>query len=465
MNELLVDMAPRSSSIEFPFWFWPVTGGLAFLLFTIFLAIAFRIVVATNEVHIVQSGKSTTSYGRGQDAGNIYYRWPSWVPYFGVKVIILPVSVFSIELDDYPAYDKGRVPFAIDVMAFFRIQDSNTAAQRVEDVAQLRGQLTGILQGAIRSILASEEIETILGDRARFGEMFTESVEQQLKNWGVTNVKNVELMDIRDREGSKVIENIMAKKKSLIESESRVAVAENLRIAQEAEIQAERAVAIQEQDAQQQVGERTATKERAVGIARQKAEQDVKEEERNTALKALAIQEVDRVRKAEIEKQGQLILEDQKRQQLIIKNEAMVAEAKLAAERTVVTATANLEQAKRHADGIEAEGKAKGEADKAVLMAPVAAQLALAEKIGENANYQTYLITVEQIKANQAVGVAQAAALEAAEIKVIANGGTIEKGVSNITDVLSSKGGQSIGAMLEGIAQSEIGKEFLKKVS
>lgn len=96
---------------------------------------------------------------------------------------------------------------------------------------------------------------------------------------------------------------------------------------------------------------------------------------------------------------------------------------------------------------------------------PVAAQLALAEKIGENANYQTYLITVEQIKANQAVGVAQAAALEAAEIKVIANGGTIEKGVSTITDVLSSKGGQSIGAMLEGIAQSEIGKEFLKKVS
>ena len=465
MNELLIDLHKPVVSTPMPLWFVPTVGLLAVFLFAIVLAIAFRIVVSTNEVHIVQSGKATTSYGKGQPAGNTYYRWPSWVPYFGVKVIVLPVSVFSIELDDYPAYDKGRVPFAIDVMAFFRIEDSNTAAQRVEDVSQLRGQLTGILQGAIRSILASAEIEEILGDRARFGEMFTESVEQQLKNWGVTNVKNVELMDIRDRDGSKVIENIMAKKKSLIESESRVAVAENLRIAKEAEIVAERAVAIQAQDAQQQVGERTALKDKAIGIANQKAEQDVKEEERVTALKSLAIQETTRVRQAEIERQGQLILEEQKKQQLIIKNEAMVAEAKLAAERTVVTATANLEQAKRHADGIEAEGKAKGEADKAVLLAPVVAQTTLAKEIGGNKEYQVYLLTIEQIKAHQAIGVAQATALEAAEIKVIANGGTISGGVSSITDLLSSTGGMALGAALEGFAQSEIGKGIIKRVT
>jgi flotillin len=456
-------------------WAGPLMGFLFMAMVLIFLAMAFRIVVSTNEVHIVQSGKTTTSFGKGQDAGNVYYRWPSWVPYFGVKVIILPVSVFSVELEDYPAYDVGRVPFTIDVMAFFRIDDSNTAAQRVQNVDELRSQLLGILQGAIRSILASSEITEILGDRASFGARFTESVEGQLQNWGVTNVKNIELMDIRDREHSKVIENIMAKKKSLIESESRVAVAENLRVAQEAEIAAQREVALKEQEAQQTVGERIALTRRQVGIADQKSLQDIKEEERATEVKAMAVKEVTRVRAAEIEKQGQVILAEQNKQQTIIDNQALVEKAKLDAERVVVTAeadakqvtvnaTAALEAAKREAEGIEARGKAKGEADKAVLMAPVVAQLTLAEKIGANKEYQTYLLTIEQIKALQAIGVAQAAALESAEIKVIANGGTVTNGLTGITDLFSSKGGTALASLLEGLAQSDAGKGLIETI-
>lgn len=478
MNELLVDLhqsTPAASS-GLPFWFWPVVAAAIGVLFLIGNAMAFRVVVSTNEVHIVQSRKNTISYGKGQDAGNTYWRWPSWVPLIGVKVIVLPVSVFSVELEDYPAYDQGRVPFTIDVMAFFRIKESNMAAQRVANVEELRDQLTGILQGAIRSILASSEIEEILGDRAKFGDRFTEAVELQLENWGLTNVKNIELMDIRDREGSKVIANIMAKKTSEIDRESRVVVAENRRAAEEAEITAQREVALKEQEAQQAVGERMAIKNRQVGIANEKSSQDIKEEEKNTETKAQAVAEVRRVRAAEIERQGQLILEEQKKQQLIIQNEARLAETKLNAERVVVEAKANAEQvtlaaaarleaAKREADGIEATGKAKGEADKAVLLAPVVAQTTLAKEIGENKEYQVYLLTVERIKAEQAIGVAQAAALEAAEIKVIANGGTITNGVSSITDILSAKGGLSIGAALEGLANTDVGKEILKKVS
>src|ERR1700712_5177498 len=94
-------------------------------VFLVFLAIAFRTVVSTNYVHIVQSSRRTTSFGRGQDKGNTYYSWPSWVPLLGVKVTVLPVSVFQQTLMDYAAYDIDRVPFVIDVVAFFRIKDSN----------------------------------------------------------------------------------------------------------------------------------------------------------------------------------------------------------------------------------------------------------------------------------------------------------------------------------------------------
>ena len=263
----------------------------------------------------------------------------------------------------------------------------------------------------------------------------------------------------------------MAKKKSLIESESRVAVANNLRIAQEAEIAAQQEVALKAQSAQQIVGERVALTKRQVGIAEQKSLQDIKEEEKATETKAMAVKEVTRVRAAEIEKQGQVILAEQNKQQTIIDNQAQVEKAKLDAERVVVTAeasakqvtvaaVASLEAARRDAEGIEARGKAKGEADKAVLMAPVVAQLTLAEKIGANKEYQTYLLTIEQIKALQAIGTAQAAALESAEIKVIANGGTITEGVSNVTDILSSKGGTGLAAFLEAFQQSDFGKEI-----
>ena len=103
-----------------------------------FLALMFRRVVATNEVHIIQSAKNTISYGKDTGNGNTYYEWPSWIPIFGVTKIILPVSVFDINLNSYEAYDKGRVPFIVDITAFFRIKDSNVAAQRVANFEEFR---------------------------------------------------------------------------------------------------------------------------------------------------------------------------------------------------------------------------------------------------------------------------------------------------------------------------------------
>jgi hypothetical protein len=58
-------------------------------------------------------------------------------------------------------------------------------------------------------------------------------------------------------------------------------------------------------------------------------------------------------------------------------------------------------------------------------MAPVEAQIVLAKEIGENQSYQQYLITIRQVEANQAIGVEQARALDKADIKVIANSGTV----------------------------------------
>ena len=98
-------------------------------------------------------------------------------------------------------------------------------------------------------------------------------------------------------------------------------------------------------------------------------------------------------------------------------------------------------------------------------MAPVNAQTALAREIGTNPGYQTYLVSVRTIEKEQAVGIAQAEALKAAGIKVIANTGNVVGGVQTVMDLFSSKGGTAVGAALEALAQTPAGAALLKKLN
>jgi flotillin len=450
-------------------------GGGVIVLGIALIALFLRRVVPTNEVHIVQSGKSTVSYGKDHSSGNTYYEWPSWIPVVGIVKIVLPVSVFDEDLESYEAYDKGRLPFVVDVKAFFRITDSNVAAQRVSSFDELRNQLRAILQGAVRTILASADIEEIMQGRSQFGEQFTKEVEAQLTNWGVSTVKNIELMDIRDSASSHVIKNIMEKKKSLIEMQSRIEVAENIKRANIAEIDAKRETDIQQQDALQKVGSRTAEKDKEVGIANELAQQSIKEQARATAEKELAISRVNDVTKAEISKSVQIVKANQDKETAAINKEMAIIRASqdketriLVAEgektTTILSAEGHLESKKRESEGISIEGAAKADAEKAMQLAPVQAQIVLAKEIGNNDAYQKYLITIEQVKANQMVGIEQAKALSSADLRIIANSGSVENGMKGLMDIFSSSGGTNIGAMLEGFAQTEQGQALLAKI-
>ena len=453
-------------------YLWPIVAIVLVVMVVrlVYWMFSLRRVVSTNEVHIVQSSKLTTSYGKDTSNGNTYYEWPSWIPVIGVTKIVLPVSVFDLDLTDYEAYDKGRLPFRVDIKAFFRISDSNLAAQRVASFDELHKQLKAIVQGAVRTILASNEIESIMQGRATFGEQFTHEVSTQLTNWGVVAVKNIELMDIRDSQSSAVIHNIMEKKKSYIEMESRTEVASNMKTAQIAEIEAQRETDMKKQLALQQVvGIQTATKEREVGIANEQSTQAIQEEQRVTKEKEMAVIKVAEVNQAEINKQVQVVKAEQDKQTGIIQAEGIKLRVTINAEgekaKAVLDAEGLLESKKRESEGIALEGNARAEAEKAMQLAPVQAQIVLAKEIGENVGYQQYLITVEQIKANQVVGVEQAKALEKADIKIIANSGDASSGIAKLGDVLSAKGGTSIGAMLEGLAQTETGKAVVDKIT
>lgn len=408
-------------------------------------AMFLRKVVPTNEVHIVQSSKKSISFGTGLEAGNTYYHWPAWVPVIGVRVVSYPVSVFGQELVDYEAYDSGRLPFMVDVKAFFRINDSAMASKRVSSFMEMNAQLKDILRGSIRTILARHSIEEIMEGRSQFGIAFTTEVDAQLKEWGVSTVKSIELMDIRDSKGSEVIKNIMEKKKSLIEMESRVEVAGNKKTAEIAETDAGQLIELRKQEALQAVGIRKAEAQQQVGIATEKSSQAVKEQAALTAEKDMAVRRINDVKTAEILKDVQILAAEQQKA-----TAAIIAEGALKAKRF-------------DAEGIQVEGEARANAEKAMLLAPVDTQITLAKEIGSNESYQAYLTNLAQIEANKIVGLEQAKALAGADVKIIANTGDPVSGAGNVMDLFTPAGGTKLGGMVEALAQSPAGAALVQK--
>lgn len=429
---------------------------VAVVVLPLFVALLFRVVCPPNEVHILQVGKKSNVYGSGQDLGNVYYEFPSWIPVIGVVVRKLPVSNFSIELNDYEAYDIGKVPFAVDVISFFRVEDPAEAAKRIQDFAELEAQLRDILRGAIRSILAGADIETIMAERTAFGEKFSTEVEPQLKAWGVAPVKSIELMDIRDSGDTEVITNIMQKKRSLIEKDSRIEVAENNKLASVAETEAQKEVDVKIQETESVVGQKTADKAKAIGIAEQKASQEIKAQEKVTAERDMEVNRVNEVKQAEINKEVQIVESQQAKEQLRIEAEGKQLE-------TVTIAKGDKESQELRAEGLYAVGSKEAKVVAEKQIAEVAGDIELAEKISKEQPYMDYLQMIKSIGAGQAIGEAQALALADADLKLISTGNGKDGGeVNSLLGMLSAKGGVNLGAMMDTL--KEVGGVDLSKV-
>jgi flotillin len=51
------------------------------------------------------------------------------------------LSIFTLELNGYEAYDVGKVPFQVDITAFFEIKEPVLAAEKIFTINELKEQL------------------------------------------------------------------------------------------------------------------------------------------------------------------------------------------------------------------------------------------------------------------------------------------------------------------------------------
>ncbi len=415
-------------------------GGLFSFLFV--LAALWRVVVSPDKVHVVQRRKKTIVYGKGTSTGNVYYKIPSWIPFWGVDYKLMPVSIFKIPLEGYRAYDSKKAPFKVDVTAFFQInaEDSAQAAQRVSNFQDLVNELLEVLRGAVRKILASNEIDKIMTERSILGQSFLTEVRSQVSAWGV-NVLNIEFMDISDDDGGDeaIITAIMKKHSSYIQRKSDEEVAINEKEAKVVQINAKKEADIEEIMALEVTEKRDAERKQAVGVADEKANQSIQEEKRSTAEREMAVLQVMEV-------------------------EAKKIEAFARVEEAEGVKLANIREAEgeREAQALEGkgfgekaaaigEGEAKAIRDKG--LAEAEAKEKLADALSRFQEEGLFALLGEKfIEKDKDVGIAVAKAYQDADLKVIQTGNSKPK---DLLDVLTSAdSGAKIGGMMEGLKQT-----------
>lgn len=383
-------------------------------------------VIGSNEAHVLV----VMGFGRkimspvpseGVKAKTAYFFIP-----FLMKRYIMPLTNVKLNVENINLNDAQVAPFIADVVTWLHIQDPVKAAERLDftkDVFQgLHQDLTAIVQAIARAAAMKQEILDIMRDRATFSKSVSAEVDVVLKEWGVQLV-NLEVNDIRDKEGSEVIQNYELMRKAQVESQARIEVATRNREAIE-----------QEQDNRQKAEVATATSEKtftlaqtekdaAIGIALQEKDQRIASAEKATNATKVEAYRVTEVGKADVIKEATIV-------QATGRGEAVRIEGEKAADVVKLTGDAD-------ASAIQAKG-----------LAEAAAKLKMAEALKE---FNDAATGIEKINAWKAVKIAFADAqgkiAENAEIKLVTSG----KGMSIFGMDLNAETGADLNQFLEGM--------------
>lgn len=390
------------------------------------LALAFLAtykVIGSNEAHVVVvmgRGRKIMSPvgGEGVRAKTAYFYIP-----FLMKRYIMPLTNVKLNVDSINLNDIEVAPFVCDVITWLHIAEPVKAAERLDFTKNvftgLHEDLIAIVQAIARAAAMKQEILEIMRDRATFSKSVMAEVDVVLKEWGVQLV-NLEVNDIRDKEGSMVIQNYESMRKATVESKARIEVAVRNREAIE-----------QEQDNRQKaevataLSEKTFTlaqteKDAAIGIALQEKDQRIALAEKDTNATKVEALRVIEVGRADVEKEAAITTATGEGEALRIKGEK---------EANVISLTGTAE-----AEAIQAKGEAEAVAKEKMALA--------LQKFNEAAT------VIEKIKA----GVEVQKAFAEAYGKIAAN--------AEIKVVTSGEGGNILGLPMNAQTGADIGQMF-----
>ncbi|MBI3609846.1 MAG: hypothetical protein HY204_03980 [Nitrospirae bacterium] len=378
----------------------PVAVLLCVLMSSIYRVVpvdSVDVVVGRTKTRIYSGDPSYSQNGRAA-----YFLIPAWVPWIGVRVHRLSLNMMEFSLEKSLTYDRNRVRFETDIVAYAIIEGPIKAAARFPEGRDvLMEHVRKIMKASNRDTTTKMTLREIINEREMVAKKLFETIQPEISKWGL-KLHAVELVSIRDpSEGSSTaIKDISSMAEVQIHAEARQRNAEQFKQARLKEAEAEEAAKIREIE-----------RDKEINIREQLKLQEVTREQQRAREEELKVVRIEQVTKAEIER------------------DAMIQRAEGEKESIIRVKSSE-------AEGIRLVGEAEAEAKSKLADA--------LKKINESS------LDVRRIEKDERIGLAAADALKNAQIKLIHAGAP-----TSLLDLLSPAGGAHLGGMLAALQASD----------
>jgi len=408
-----------------------------------FIAILFSIykIVPANFADVVVQSKKTRVFssdkkhsGEGEYSSgsrSAYFKIPSFIPGFGMHVHPMPLEILPINVPDFKAFDIDRARFLCDIMAYVAITDPVTAAKRFNgDMKELSEQVSKVVQATTRDSTTKKTVREIINDREGIIAEIKKPLQDAISNWGLA-LKDIELVEFKDADGTHVIADISSIIEEQINSEARQKNAEQRKMARLKEAIADESARKREIERDEEVSKREQMRDKLVA-----------EKEKEAVNQKLEVVKVEKVKNQEIEKEKAAVLAEQEK-----------VVARIDAEKRKDVEQINKEQKRLEGEGdkIRELERAKGKAAPIIEVGSAEAEIILKKLQSEakgkddlqkalnrfDDNAIRALVAELIVNKDLEVGKALAKALEYADMKVFAGNG--------------AKDGFDLGKLIESI--------------
>ncbi|MBN2753412.1 MAG: hypothetical protein JXR81_00960 [Candidatus Goldbacteria bacterium] len=294
-------------------------------------------IVPVNEAHvrILRNIKDVFSTRNGKSA--------YWFIPFITRVHKLPLSNLSIPVQDIKLNDNNMAKFVCDIVCFVNIKDIDLAVERLTltnvssdmgfDFNKLSEDLRAIMESVGRTVTTKQTLLDIYMNRQMLDSAITAEVELVFPKWGIQLV-DLELKDIKDAHGSTIIEDIERKVAAEIRRDADIKVATTTKEAEVAKAEAEEIYK-----------KRHIEKDKQIGMSEQQKNQEIAKMEKDAN-----VEQIEALRKVEV---GKADIEKEKIEQLALAQKlkyTLEAEGESNKIRSVGTSEADIIRIKKEAE-------------------------------------------------------------------------------------------------------------------
>lgn len=170
---------------------------IVFVLIVFVLIPGFRIVMQYEKGIVFTLGRYTST----RDPG---LRW--FVPYIQTMQKI-DMRIMTVDVPKQEVMTKDNIPVNINAVVYFKVKNPENAVIQISDYVFAVIQQS---QSALKDVIGTNDLDTILSERKRIGEEIKDIVDQATDKWGIDieaiNVQEIELPEDMKRAMAKQAE-------------------------------------------------------------------------------------------------------------------------------------------------------------------------------------------------------------------------------------------------------------------